>query len=631
MAYLFFFLHSLLSFSHETPTQPKLNLDAFEITNQQIDRLAIHPQWLRLLHYDKPDRSKVNKPDFFISKNIRADSTTELKSFWDALRVAPVDNDHALCRFPARTLFIYQQLAPGQSPNFSLCLKLNDFIQRTAINSVSVVFSSYYLHNPSSAFGHTLLKINRKANDDDLLNYGINFAATVDTSNAILYAIKGFAGFFHGEFTAVPYYYKVREYNDFESRDLWSYQLNLTSDEKNLLLLHIWELGNVWAPYYYLDENCSYWILRILDASSPRLQLTKHLPSTHTIPIDTVRALFKQDALVENYQLRPSLRKKVSKRFSLLSIDEIKVVKKSVELLGQKNINKEHINTLSNTQQIDAALDYFDYRNAKLAGKNETEFDNLKRPLLIRRSQLKEPPAPLNFGNEIPPHKFHPSGMFSLGGGIQANDNPFVGLRWKPAMHDLIDPHQGFDFSSEINFLDMEARVFQKDNNQWSARIHKVDVVRIGALTPMDQIDMKPAWRFSTGLQPFSQKKSRRSSSLFFALTPGLAVYTPFTGQKSITYFLLHSEANQLSSLNHDFALRTGPVVGTLTHLTDNFKIFIDIKYLFDYQFTSDWQKLLLARLQTQYYFTDYDVAVMADVEAWDNFAEAGLYFKYYF
>ena len=631
MAYLFFFLYSVFSFSLETTAFQKPNTTQLKVTNQQINDLAKHPLWLRLLHYDTPVRSKVNKPDFFVSKNIKADSATELKSFWEALQSAPVNNDHVLCRFPARSLFIYQQLTPELQPNFTPCIKFSEFIQRTAINSVSVVFSSYYLHNPSSAFGHTLLKINRKANDDDLLNYGINFAATTDTSNAILYAIRGFAGFFHGEFTVVPYYYKVREYNDFESRDLWSYQLNLTSEEKNLLIHHIWELGNVWAPYYYLDENCSYWILRILEASSPRLELTKHLPSTHTIPIDTVRTLFKQDSLVENYQLRPSLRKKVSKRFSLLSSEEIKTVKNTVELLGQKNVDKEKLNVLSSTQQIDAALDYFDYKNAKLAGSNEKQFEEQKRPLLIRRSQIKDPPTQLNFENEIPPHQFHPSGMVSLGGGVQANDNPFVGFRWKPAMHDLIDPHQGFDFSSEINFLDMEARLFQKDNNNWSARIHKVDIVRVSVLTPIDQIDMKPAWKFNTGLQPFSQKTARRSSSLFFALAPGLSVYTPLTQQKSITYFLLHSEANQLSSLNHDFALRTGPVIGTLARITDNFKISLDVKYLFDYQFTSHWEELLLARLQAQYYFTGADMAIMADVEAWDDFAEAGLHFKYYF
>jgi hypothetical protein len=654
MAYLFFFLYSVFGFSLETPALQKTNVekstekstykftdkstDKFtqtvleqQLTDQQLHELARHPLWLRLLHYDKPRRSKVNKPDFFVSNDSRANSTVELKSFLAGLQNSTVNNDHVLCRFPARSLFVYQQLAPGQQPNFAPCTKLNDFIERTAINSVSVVFSSYYLHNPSSAFGHTLLKINRKANDDDLLNYGINFAATVDTSNAILYAIKGFSGFFHGEFTAVPYYYKVREYNDFESRDLWSYKLNLTSDEKNLLLHHIWELGNVWAPYYYLDENCSYWILRILEASSPRLNLIKHLPSTHTIPIDTVRALYKQADLVESFDLRPSLRKKVARRFSLLAPEEIETVKQSVEDLREKKLEPENLSVLKNTSQVDAALDYFDYKNAKLAGANEKEFEALKRPLLIRRSQLKDPPTPLNFTDEVPPHKFHPSGMVSLGGGVQANDNPFVAFRFKPALHDLIDPHQGFDFSSEINFLDSEFRFLQKDNDKWTAKVHKVDIVRVGVLTPMDQIDMKAAWRFNTGLQPFAQKKSQRESSIFFALAPGLSVYTPWTQQKSITYFLLHSEVNQLSSLNHDAAVRMGPTVGALTSLTSHFKIALDFKYLFDYQFTSHWDEMALLRLQAQYYFAGADMALMTDLDVWDEFAEVGLSFRYYF
>lgn len=639
MAYLFFFLYSAFSFSLETtasakPTSPQI-FDK-QLTEPQLSELSQHPLWLRLLHYDKPRRSKVNKPDFFVTQNIKSDSKTELAAFWESLKKSPVNDDHVLCRFPARTVFVYQQLQPNSTPDFSACTKFNDFVSRTAIHSVSVVFSSYYLHNPSSAFGHTLLKINRKGNDDDLLNYGINFAATVDTSNAILYAIKGFSGLFHGEFTAIPYYYKVREYNDFESRDLWSYRLNLSDEEQNLLLKHIWELGNVWAPYYYLDENCSYWILRILEASSLRLNLKKHLPITHTIPIDTVRALFKQENFVQDVHLRPSLRKKVSQRFRLLSSPEIELVKASVNLLSEKNLNPESLNILNRTQLVDAALDYFDYKNAKLAGSDEKTFESQKRPLLVRRSQLKDPPTPLNFENEIPPHKFHPSGMVSLGGGVQANDNPFVSLRWKPALHDLIDPHQGFDFSSEINFLDTELRLLQKDDSptssgKWTARLHKLDVVRVSVLTPMDQIDMKAAWRFNTGLQPFAQKQSHRDSSLFFALAPGLSVFTPWTQQKSLTYFLLHSEVNHLTSLEHNFAARMGPTVGVLTSLTPHFKVALDFKYLFDYQFSSQWQEMALARLQAQYYFANANMALMTDLEVWDEYAEASLNFKYYF
>jgi hypothetical protein len=34
-----------------------------------------------------------------------------------------------------------------------------------------------------------------------------------------------------GEYSLMPYYRKVKEYGDFESRDLWEYELNLSPEE----------------------------------------------------------------------------------------------------------------------------------------------------------------------------------------------------------------------------------------------------------------------------------------------------------------------------------------------------------------------------------------------------------------
>lgn len=43
----------------------------------------------------------------------------------------------------------------------------------------------------------------------------------------------------------MPYYRKVKEYGDFESRDLWEYELNLTPEETRFLVSHIWEMQHV--------------------------------------------------------------------------------------------------------------------------------------------------------------------------------------------------------------------------------------------------------------------------------------------------------------------------------------------------------------------------------------------------
>src|SRR5205085_2119317 len=96
-----------------------------------------------------------------------------------------------------------------------------------------------------------------KAGGHDLLDYGVDYSATADTSNPVLYAFKGIFGFFPGTFHIFPYYYKVREYNDYESRDLWEYDLSLTPQQVTMLVAHLYELGATYFDYYYIDENCS--------------------------------------------------------------------------------------------------------------------------------------------------------------------------------------------------------------------------------------------------------------------------------------------------------------------------------------------------------------------------------------
>src|SRR5262249_27241324 len=144
--------------------------------------------------------------------------------------------------------------------------------------SVTFVFSSYYLNNPASAFGHAFLRINR-ADDEipeerrQLLDYAIDYTAQVDTDNPIVYALKGIFGLFPGTFRKIPFYFKVREYNDYESRDLWEYELDLDEHQRKLLLAHVWELGSTFFPYYYVTANCAYAILAAIEAADPSFEL----------------------------------------------------------------------------------------------------------------------------------------------------------------------------------------------------------------------------------------------------------------------------------------------------------------------------------------------------------------------
>lgn len=66
------------------------------------------------------------------------------------------------------------------------------------------------------------------------------------------------------------------------------------------ILLHLWEMQNAELDYYFLDENCSYQLLSLLEIAREDLALTKEF-SVQAIPSDTVRVLAENDLLEAPY------------------------------------------------------------------------------------------------------------------------------------------------------------------------------------------------------------------------------------------------------------------------------------------------------------------------------------------
>ncbi|HVC08533.1 MAG TPA: DUF4105 domain-containing protein [Elusimicrobiota bacterium] len=182
-------------------------------------------------------------------------------------------DEQAQCRFPARYAWLDSKLhfdPANLAPR--ACPLLDRWKQKLSAQSVSVVFASAYLDNPSSMYGHTFLLIHHAGRpaDERLLDYAVNYAARADTANGVLFAIDGLAGVFPGRYSAMPYYLKVQEYSNLESRDLWEYRLNLSSATLGRLINHIWEMRSASFPYYFFNRNCSYELLPLLDAADPR-------------------------------------------------------------------------------------------------------------------------------------------------------------------------------------------------------------------------------------------------------------------------------------------------------------------------------------------------------------------------
>jgi Domain of unknown function (DUF4105) len=478
-------------------------------------KLAEDPGWLRLGHW-RPRwlpgvKGDPDGPGFYLAPEGKTDPAAELRAtlagFLKAPPGTPDELDDPVCRFPARLLYLAGRLGfdPGALPPRS-CPRQLAFFEQVQARSVTLVFSSYYLNNPASAFGHTFLRLNKTetplpGKTFELLDYGINYAATPDTRNAVLYAFKGLFGLFKGNFSHYPYYYKVREYSDSESRDLWEYDLALEPSEVAMLVAHLWELGGTWMDYWYLDENCSYHVLGALQAAAPRLTLIAPFALwPMVVPADTVKVLFANPGLVRSVHYRPAMRTQFEARARLLDdaqsdAVEVLAVDPGAPLPPGDNVAKARV--------LDATLDLMDVRHAKeLLFDTSPELARRRQVLLQRRStvRVQSPELLIRPPDESRPDRGHGSLRFGLGGGlVEPRGEARSGLAtfdFRLSLHDLLDPPDGYPPVAQIEFLPTRLRY---DGDRREVALDESLFVRIVSLAPWNRFDKRTSWHLSLG------------------------------------------------------------------------------------------------------------------------------------
>jgi hypothetical protein len=472
-------------------------------------RLAEDPAWIRLGHWRRTAvgwKSEADGPRFFRSllgkTRPAAELEATLRGLFDARPVSD-ELDDAQCRFPARLAFLADRLGldPSRLPR-RRCPRLEDFLAKVEARSVTLVFSSYFLNNPVSSFGHTFLRLNkadeaRSGKHFELLDYGIDYSATPDTSNPVLYAFKGLLGMFRGGFNRVAYYYKVREYADAESRDLWEYDLALSPEEVARFVAHVWELGSTWFDYWYLDENCSYHVLGAIEGAVPRVSLLEHVGAV-VLPSDTVKALFRNPGLVRAVHYRPSIRTQFAARTAALDGRG----RALVEALAADPAAPFPEGTPDATRVavLDAAVDHLDLRFFRdLSVGAAPAAARARQVLLERRSAIRVQSAAL----EIPPplarapERGHGSFRAGVGGGGSTRDGALALLDLRVALHDLGDPPEGYPALSQIEFVPTRLRLATRDAR---AEVDETWLVRIVSLNALDRFDLRPSWRVKGGV-----------------------------------------------------------------------------------------------------------------------------------
>jgi hypothetical protein len=474
-------------------------LPAAAQSDGSIHSLGHSSEWKALLHYQNPkigtESSEVGSAAFFLSKTGSTEPEQELiatiKAVQEPTPSEPTTDQkenkkhdqHAACRFPSRLRFILNHFPTLKIPPVN-CHAYQAFRSRIATDRVGIVFSSYYLGSASSAFGHTLLKFSGK-NENELFDSGINFSAYPTTQNPVLYALYGLIGIFPSGFSAQPFYYKIREYNDFESRDLWTYELNLNALQREKLLEHLWDLSDATFPYYYLSENCSYHIMRAIESANPEFHFFDSIP-LYLIPSESIRMLTNIPGLVKNIEFRSSIRNIAFHRYEKLNSNQREQL---VTLLNSSPVNGSRDPSQLNpvdTQTLDALIDAVDLNHAQKIVSKEPEITDWKQTILKNRSARPEVThsrpkieAPANEA----PHLGHGSRRMVVSREFREGPSMFSSthVQYRASHHDLLDPSVGFPRQLHIDF----ARIgFQWVEKQRRLLLDELTIVDLTALSP---------------------------------------------------------------------------------------------------------------------------------------------------
>ena len=469
-----------------------------------LSEIAYSPYWLRLLHFEKSVwggyRSRLDGGEFFFSPHGQRDPLAELKSdliaFKENRQVGRL-KQHPQCAFPERFRFLKEKLNL-KIPEVS-CPKLKEYLERFHPESVTLVFSSAYPHNPGSMFGHTFLRVNSKnknLNQQDLLDWGISYAAQVsDDENGFAFVFLGLTGGYRGQFSLLPYYAKVNEYVNNESRDLWEYELDLNEEETFRLLRNIWEVEtNSYFNYYFLDENCSYQLLAFLEVAKPDWNLTDF--SIYVIPGETIKKIAKIPGAIRSIQYRPSLQKKMMKHYSLLNETERNQFENTISFrLSPKEVLSSKV--------LDQVAEYLLYLKKKQENSLSDEHNRLLRLALLQRSHLGI--AKTDTENVFPvtessrPDLAHDTYRLSFASGLENKrwgdfqTQMFHEVQFKFAFHDLLNNDQGYTPFSQLDFPSVTLRYYDKSD---FFRLENLHFLSLTSLSPLKNIEKYPSWAF---------------------------------------------------------------------------------------------------------------------------------------
>lgn len=469
--------------------------------------LAQAPGWLALLHYRSIGKgqwqSQADQPAFFLTATGHRAPQLELQAALDAMH-----SERRIgfaCRFPARYEWLRRHADLPDLPHAAeLCPDLAAWLAQFQGQRMSINFASSYLESPSSTFGHTFLKVFRDSGRE-LQSRTINYAARADQrAGDLAFVWRGLMGGFPGVADELPFYRRLRIYTEDEGRDIWEYELALDPSEVRQLLLHAWETRDGVFNYYFVDENCAYRTLALVDAARPGLGLTSHF-GVATVPVDTIRVL-REKGLIASSTVWPAYPKQLRHHQQQMQDDDAALALQ----LAQGRLAPRQLAVELPVRRAAILQLAYEFASVEI---NRDRSDRETRKTIINAiarerfaldvaSPLLPPPAP---GNPESGHEGSPAAI----GGMRRDDRNALTLSWAGFQHTMTDRLAGFEPHAAITVLQPELLLAAGSGPQ----LESINWLSVQSTVPVSTMYTPRAWRLAIGTSRKSFEDGRHMAS----------------------------------------------------------------------------------------------------------------------
>ncbi|WP_165831987.1 DUF4105 domain-containing protein [Aliidiomarina sp. B3213] len=459
--------------------------------------------WLKLLHVDEPGAlSAVNDQRFFLSEQGRQNPYAELRATLAALEAPQIAGEgHAVCKFPARAQFLAQQNLV--QPTDANCPERDEWLGKHQDQSVGVMFASGYLGNPASFFGHMLIHLGEPSSNDTpvtLLDTSMNFGADTGDDGIVPYILKGLFGGYQARYSQALFFHNSAIYSESEMRDLWQYKLNLNDEDREFLILHMWEVLGQNFDYLFLSENCASRIARTLELVINDDLAQSNMPwvAPETVMRNLSQAEYEGEPLIAEREHKPSRRLITEHLFHQLTSDQqfaLESTWQNPNLLNFQNTAFAELNTNEQGAVIDVILSH-------LLTLEETDTElpipQLRQQALVKRLQL---PANSQVSRPLPPPPIEtavPSSMWRMA----FLDNSEIGtvgrLSFRPLHYDLLQSSAARMPYASLEVLRTDIDI--TDNNISLNRLQLFDVTNLYVQrTPLPEMRSR-AWQVAANI-----------------------------------------------------------------------------------------------------------------------------------